>query len=367
VALLWANSGGAASYDALFGAVVPLPGLGPRSVRWLVDDGLMVVFFFVVGLEIRKETHDGSLSSPRRAALPVAAALGGMLAPAALYLSLAGESTVRRGWGVPMATDIAFAVGVLALLGRRVPSELRVLLLAVAVIDDIGSILVIAFFYSAGVSAIGLYVAAAALLAVLGLQRLSVRHPAAYAVPAFLAWAGTYGAGIHPTIAGVLLGLLTPVTRAPMETASPSERLEHALAPYVAYGILPVFALANAGVPLNALGDDASAQHVVAGVAFGLLFGKPLGVIGAALAATRLGIAVLPSSLGVRHLAVLGFVAGIGFTMALFVAELAFTEPSHLVASKIGILGASLAAALLGLSSGRLLLRAPVARSGSAS
>ncbi|HVU05064.1 MAG TPA: Na+/H+ antiporter NhaA [Polyangiaceae bacterium] len=361
IALVWENSPFAWAYDAVFTHAVALPFLGARTVRWLVNDGLMVVFFFVVGLEIRKEAYDGSLSDLRRAALPVVAAVGGMLAPAGAYLLLAGEPAIRRGWGVPMATDIAFAVGVLVLLGRRVPPALRVLLLAVAVIDDIGSIFVIAFFYSSGIAPLGLAVVGASVLAILGLQALSVRRPMAYVVPAFFVWAGTYGAGIHPTIAGVLLGALTPVKKAESEREAPSERLVHALHPWVSFGILPVFALANAGVPLGSVAADPQSVRVLAGVALGLGVGKPLGILVASHLATRLGVAALPWNLGFRHLVVLGLVAGIGFTMALFVADLAFAEPVSLVAAKLGILVASFVAAIVGVVAGRVLLPDPVA------
>ena len=207
-ALLWANSPWAASYVHLWHTPLGLR-IGAftfeHSLEWFVNDGLMVIFFFVVGMEIRREIHHGELSEWRRAALPAAAALGGMVAPAVLYLVLAGRPSTRSGWGVPMATDIAFAVGVLALLGKRVPAALRVLLLALAVIDDLGAILVIAVFYSSGVAVSGLLVAAAGLVGVFAMQRLGVRSAFAYVAPALVVWAGIYSAGIHPTVAGVII------------------------------------------------------------------------------------------------------------------------------------------------------------------
>lgn len=398
-ALAWANSPWGATYTALWHTPVGVR-LGSfsfeRSLEWVVNDGLMVLFFFVVGLEIRREVHCGELSEWRRAALPAAAALGGMLAPAALYLLLAGAPETHSGWGVPMATDIAFAVGILTLLGKRVPPALRVLLLALAVIDDLGAILVIALFYSSGIAWSGLLWALAGLSAIVLLQRLGVRAKLAYVAPALVAWAGTYAAGVHPTIAGVLVGLMTPVRAwlgpagfmdtvrdeierldheplrnlgahhlaghlhhvnvARREALSPAESLIHALHPWVAFGIMPVFALANAGVPLGGETDGAAARSVVLGVATGLVFGKPLGVLMFSWLTLRLGLSKLPTGLTWRHLAVLGSVAGVGFTMALFVAQLAFTDAHLLTGAKLGVIAASFVAAVLALLLGRLLL-----------
>lgn len=214
VALAWANSPWAASYAHLWHAPVGIR-LGAftfeRSLEWFVNDGLMVIFFFVVGMEIRRELHDGELSDWRRAALPAAAALGGMLVPAALYLAFAGAPATRSGWGVPMATDIAFAVGILTLLGKRAPAAMRVLLLALAIIDDLGAIIIIALFYSSGVAVSGLLVAAVGVVGIVAMQRFGVRAKLAYVVPSLVVWAGMYSAGIHPTIAGVIVGLMTPV------------------------------------------------------------------------------------------------------------------------------------------------------------
>ncbi len=368
-----------------------------RDLAWIVNDGLMVIFFFVVGLEIRREIHHGELSELRRAALPVAAAIGGMIAPALIYLAIAGGPTTRSGWGVPMATDIAFAVGVLALLGKRVPAALRVLLLAVAVIDDLGAILVIALFYSEGLQWSGFAVAGAGIAGVFLLQGLGVRSRWAYVPAGVVLWAGVYAAGIHPTIAGVILGLLTPVrawvgvdgliaglqrhvegqrdlrelqghalTEAlaevdhlRREATSPAEGLIETLHPWVAYGIMPIFALANAGVSIAGFSVAGDAARVIPGVALGLLLGKPLGILIVVYLTKWLGWVALPKGLGFRHLLVLGTVAGIGFTMALFVAQLAFVDPALLDAARLGILGASGVAGLLALGLGRFLLAAP--------
>ena len=399
VALAWANSPWATGYFAFWETPLGIR-VGDfafeRSLAWLVNDGLMVIFFFVVGMEIRREIHQGELSEWRRAALPAAAALGGMLAPAAIFVLFAGAPETRSGWGVPMATDIAFAVGVLALLGKRVPAALRVLLLALAVIDDLGAIVVIAIFYSKGISLAGVGIAALGLGGIFLLQWLGVRPKLAYVPPAIVAWAGIYAAGVHPTIAGVLVGLVTPVrawlgregfvasvaselerysarasspasphefaatldlvNHARREAMSPSEGLIEALHPWVAFGIMPVFALANAGVPITFGELDPTSWNVIAGAGVGLLLGKPIGVLLACWLALKLRIGALPAGVGYRQLVVLGVVAGVGFTMALFIAQLAFADPRLLNAGKLGVLGASGAAAVLGLVLGRLLL-----------
>jgi len=408
VALTWANSAFADSYRALWQTPIAVR-LGAldfeRTLDWYVNDGLMVIFFFVVGMEIRREIHHGELSEWRRAALPVVAALGGMLAPAGLYLALAGEPATRSGWGVPMATDIAFAVGVLALLGKRVPAALRVLLLALAVIDDLGAIVVIAIFYSSGVSLSGLLTAALGFGGVLAMQRLGVRAKLAYVVPSVVAWAGVYAAGVHPTIAGVIVGLMTPVrawlgpdgfldgvrqeldrlaqgstlAQASHELAgslrhvgdlrreavSPAESLIEALHPWVAFGIMPVFALANAGVDLSFGTSAPEASRVALAVGAGLVLGKPIGVLLASWLTLRLGLGTLPTGMSLRHVLVLGVVAGIGFTMALFIAQLAFIDPGLLAAAKLGVLVASAVAVVLGLALGRMVLQ-PVVIPGTA-
>lgn len=365
-----------------------------RPLAWWVNDGLMTVFFFMVGLEIRREIAYGELSEWRRAMLPAAAALGGMLAPALIFLAVGPAGEGRNGWGVPMATDIAFAVGVLTLLGRRVPAALRVILLALAVIDDLGAIVVIAVFYSGGISLAGLAVAAAGVALVILLQRLGVRAALAYVPPALVAWAGTYAAGVHPTIAGVAIGMMTPVRAwlgtsgflaslqegvdelqrltgpaeahrvAPVlqrirlawrEALSPAENLIEAFHPWVAFLVMPLFALANSGVPLQGLQLGAEPLRVLAGVVLGLVVGKPLGILAACGLILASGLARLPVGIGWRHLSVLGLVAGIGFTMSLFITQLAYSSEQLLAASKLGILVASSVAAVAGLALGRWL------------
>jgi Na+:H+ antiporter, NhaA family len=360
VALLWANSSFGGSYGALWHAQVGIR-LGSfafeRSLEWIVNDILMAIFFFVIGIEIRKELHDGQLSAWRRAALPVVGALGGMAVPALTYIALAGSPEARGGWGIPMATDIAFALGVLILLGKRVPAALRVLLLALAVIDDLGAILVIAIFYSSGVAFSGLLLAALGLLAIVALRAMGVRSMPIYIVPGAVVWAGVYAAGVHPTIAGVMVGLLTPVRAWPgVESESPADFLLHALHPWVSYAIMPIFALANAGVNLSGLSLSGSGAEVSAAVIVGLLIGKPVGVVACSALALRAKVAVLPDGVGPWHLLVLGVVAGIGFTMSLFLAQLAFTDPALLGAAKLGVLAASALAVIVGLLLGRALL-----------
>ncbi len=372
-----------------------------RPVHFWINDALMALFFFVVGLEIRREMHGGELANLRRAALPTAAAIGGMVAPALLYVLFnRGAGSALKGWGVPMATDIAFAVGVLALLGNRVPPALRVLLLALAIIDDIGSILVIAIFYSSGLRPDGFVIAGAGIVAILLMQRFGVRRAMLYVLPGFVVWAGVLRSGVHPTIAGVVVGILTPaktwigaaglvgVARraaenierglakgdpgqigaedlhaeaerlelARREALSPAERLQLQLHPWVAFGIMPVFALANAGVHVDA--SAFAPGTVTVGIVVGLVLGKPLGIVGVSLLSAKAGLCLLPRGIGFRELVVLGTVAGIGFTMALFVAALAFDSAARLDEAKVAVLGASGLASVIGLASGFALLRA---------
>jgi Na+:H+ antiporter, NhaA family len=395
VALVWANSPWRESYQALWHKPLGLR-LGSlafeRDLHFWINDGLMVVFFFVVGLEIRRELHAGELSELRRAALPAIAALGGMIAPACIYVALNGGTPAVRGWGVPMATDIAFAVGVLALLGKRVPPALRILLLALAVMDDLGAIIVIALFYSSGIRLSGLAVAIAGLALLLAFQKFGVRRAWYYLLPGLVVWAGTYAAGIHPTLAGVVIGLLTPVrpwfgarefadhasataeavrTEEPdrrrlaeqladlklplREAVAPVERLQHALHGWVAFVIMPIFALANAGVSLADARLTGGTVPIFLGVTAGLVLGKPLGIVGLSWIAVRTGVATLPAGVGWAQVLVLGIVAGIGFTMALFIATLALPSGVQLEGAKLGILCASAAAGVLGLVVGRLL------------
>ncbi len=312
--------------------------------------------------------HDGALSDPKVATLPIIAAAGGVIVPALLYLLINTDALTRRGWAIPTATDIAFAVGVLSLAGKAVPPALRMLLLTLAIIDDIAAILVIAWFYSSGIAAAGLLLVAVGVLCVLLLQRLGVRPALAYVLPAALVWLGMLEAGVHPALAGVLLGLLTPATpafgralrRARAEPTAQSEespvvRIEAALHPWVAFLIMPLFALANAGVALAGLDLGAAAPFAVgAGIVAGLVLGKPLGIAGATIAAVRGGFCALPQGVRSSHVGLLGLLGGIGFTMSIFIANLAFEDERLLAAAKFAVLLASTLAAVLGLLLGRL-------------
>ena len=350
VALLWANSPWSASYTDFWHTELTV-GSGEWAIRedlqhW-VNDAVMVLFFFLVGLEIKREVAVGELRSVRAATLPALGALGGMVVPALLYLSLAGGGEAGHGWGIPMATDIAFAVGVLALLGPRVPGGLKVFLLTLAIIDDIGAIAVIAVFYSSGVAAGWLAAAVAALLAVLVVRRVGLSNPLAYLPVGAVAWYCTYRAGVHPTIAGVALGVMTPAS--PVRHRHVLEDLEHRLHPWSSYVVIPVFALANAGVDLGdgALGDALSSR-VAWAVALGLLVGKCVGVSTFSLAGLRARVGVLPRGVRPAHVPGAGALGGIGFTVALFIAALAFDDPALQAEAKIGILAGSVVSAVVG-------------------
>lgn len=365
-----------------------------RDLHFWINDGVMTIFFFVVGLEIRREIYRGELSDLRRAALPLAGAVGGMLVPACIYFSLNRGHASVNGWGIPMATDIAFAVGILTLLGSRVPPALRILLLSIAVIDDVGAILVIALFYSSSLAPLGFLVLGAGFGAILAMQMLGIRSPWAYVAPGAVAWAGAYAAGIHPTLAGVAVGLMTPVRawfspegfieraeasvaairewqgddepatlehlgrldEARREVVSPVGRIEHALHGWVAFGAMPLFALANAGVSLGDTSFAGESMLVLLGVTIGLVLGKPLGIVGMSWLAIRLGVAALPRGTTWPQAWLVGMVAGIGFTMSIFIAQLAFPAGANLETSKVGILIGSGTAALLAYGLGRAIL-----------
>ncbi len=394
LALAWANSPWAESYFHLWEVPVTVgtPAFGlTESLHHWINDGLMAVFFFMVGLEIKREMLVGELSSARQAALPIAAAIGGMVVPAALYALLNAGGPGAGGWGIPMATDIAFALGVLALMGDRVPLTVKVFLAALAIVDDIGAVLVIAIFYTASISWASLGVAAAVLAALLTINRANVRHPAPYALLGIVLWVAFLKSGIHATIAGVLLAMTIPartridqqdfagqvreglggfeqasgpgasvLTNSAQQEAihrivdacegaqSPLMRLEHALHGVVALGIMPVFALANAGVRLGGDVGAALSDSVALGIILGLVVGKPLGIMLASWLAVRSGLAVLPGGASWRLVHGASWLGGIGFTMSLFIAGLAFPGTPLLDASKLGILAASLIAGLTG-------------------
>jgi Na+:H+ antiporter, NhaA family len=401
-AMLWANSPAAPSYTSLWHTPLVL-GFGnfvvSEPLEFWINDGLMTIFFLVVGLEIRREMHEGALADRGAATLPIAAALGGIAIPALIYIAITTGPQLTNGWAIPTATDIAFAVGIVALLGRSIPGSVRVLLLAIAIIDDIAAILIIALFYSAGIQPAGLAIAVAGVALVVAFQRIGLRSALPYILPGTLVWFGMLQAGVHPTIAGVVLGLMTPVRpmhrrEKAVETASraltsldehvrashedlrelapPLRRLREAerellpavtrvqiaLHPWVAYGVMPLFALANAGVSLEQidLGNPA-ALSVAAGVFAALVFGKPFGILAGSWLAVRSGWCRLPMDVSWRAVALVGCLGGIGFTMAIFIARLAFADAELLAAAKVGVIAASSVAAALGLGLGFLLAR----------
>jgi NhaA family Na+:H+ antiporter len=320
-----------------------------HSLLHWINDGLMAVFFLLVGLEIKREVLAGELSSVRRAALPLVAAAGGMAAPALVYLAATWpDGAAMRGWAIPAATDIAFAVGVLALLGNRAPPSLRIFLLALAIIDDLGAIVVIALFYTAQLSMPALVLAACALTALLILNRLGVTRIAPYAVVGTLLWSFVLESGVHATLAGVALGFAIPLRPRDPEVASPLKAMEHGLHPWVSFAILPLFAFANAGIPLDRVGFETLADPVMLGVALGLFLGKQAGVMAVTLAAVRLGIGIFPAGASLRQFYGMAVLTGIGFTMSLFIGTLAFPDAGHDTAIRLGVLGGSLLSAVLG-------------------
>jgi Na+:H+ antiporter, NhaA family len=339
-------------YDALLDTpvVIRIGGLeiDKPLVLW-INDGLMAVFFFLVGLELKREIVEGRLSSLKQAALPVIAAVGGMVVPALIYVALnLGDAAALRGWAIPAATDIAFAVGVLALLGTRVPVALKVLLLALAIIDDLGAILIIALFYTSELSLSVLMVAAAGIAALWYLNHRGVTRTAAYVAIGVVIWVCVLKSGVHATLAGVIVALFIPLRTESAVRPSPLERVEHGLAPWVAFGVIPIFAFANAGVSLRNLPDGGLLGGIPLGIALGLFLGKQAGIMAFVYAAVRFRIAALPSGVTWSQTYGMAVLAGIGFTMSLFIGTLAFSDPTSGAAVRIGVLAGSVTSAMLG-------------------
>ena len=393
-ALLLANSPFAARFDAFLNTYLSLSA-GPFELRetilhW-INDGLMAIFFFLVGLEIKREIRVGELSNMRAALLPILAALGGVLAPALIYSALNFNSPGSVGWGVPMATDIAFALGLLALLGSRIPFGLKIFLTAVAIVDDLIAVMVIAIFYSGGISIAALGIGLGILVVLLLANLFGIRNTPVYGLLGLLVWLAFLQSGVHATIAGVLVALTVPArnridpanfldrargildrfesscleprpmfTDEVQQTAvieleeicedvqAPLQKLEHSLHLPVAFLIMPIFALANAGVALSPANISGGSAMIILGIIAGLVLGKPIGLLGASWLAVRFGIAALPPGVSWRHMVGASLLAGIGFTMSLFIASLGFDEPALLEAAKLGILVASLLAGSLG-------------------
>lgn len=314
-----------------------------------INDGLMAAFFFLVGLEVKREVLRGKLSSFDRASLPVFAAIGGMAVPALIYVFFTwSEPALMNGWAIPAATDIAFALGFLALAGMGAPASIKVFLLAVAIIDDLGAIAIIALFYTADLSLTMLGFAAAGVAVLAALNLAGVKRTAPYIFVGALIWAFVLKSGVHATLAGVVTALMIPMDGRKPEDASPLLRLEHGLHPWVIFFVLPLFAFANAGLSFKDLPASAFASPVTLGVALGLFAGKPLGVLGAAAIAVRLGWARLPDGASWTQLAGVAAFTGVGFTMSLFIGGLAFNDPATLNAVRLGVLTGSLASAAAG-------------------
>lgn len=394
IALFWANSLWADSYFHLWETKVTISigsfGISKDLLHW-INDGLMAVFFFVVGLEIKREVLVGELATPRQAILPIVAAIGGMAFPAAFYWVFNTNGPAQAGWGIPMATDIAFALGVLSLLGKRVPLSLKIFLTAVAIVDDLGAVLVIALFYTSEIVWISLLIGGLFLVALILMNKLGVRSPLVYSLLGLGLWVAFLKSGVHATIAGVLLAMTIPVrTRINTEefmsnadyfldefrkygkpgesvltnkrqraavqaieiaaehAQTPLQRLEHTLHPFVSYFIMPVFALANAGIIMKGNILAVLTQPVTLGVMAGLIFGKQIGVFAASFLAVKFKWADLPSGMTWKRLYGISWLTGIGFTMSLFIASLAFGDSEFLSSAKTGILLASLIAGTVG-------------------
>ena len=351
-ALVWANSPAAASYEGLWQTPMSLhigeQALVSLDLRHWINDALMALFFFVVGIEIKRELIDGELTSARRAALPILAAFGGLLLPALIFLSLNAGGPGMSGWGIPIATDIAFAVGVLALFGSRVPRALKVLLLSIAIVDDIAAIVVIALFYSGDIELLPLGIAGLLLLGVVGLWRIpKFWSDPLLAVLMVGVWIAVFASGVHATIAGVALGLVAPVRGG---DPAPGERLLKTLHPWTGLLVVPLFALANAGLRLDPQTfASALVSPVGLGIAAGLVLGKPIGITAASWLAVRAGIAVLPKGVKWFQIVSIGATAGIGFTVSLFIASLTFTSSETESTAKVGILVGSVIAAMVGV------------------
>jgi NhaA family Na+:H+ antiporter len=312
-----------------------------KPLHLWINDGLMAIFFFLIGLEVRREVREGELASFQRALLPLLAALGGIVVPVAIFVGLnINHPDNMPGWAIPSATDIAFALGVLALLGTRIPTTLKVLLLAIAVIDDLAAIIIIALFYTSSLSTSAMMMAGLCLTTLFIMNRLGIQRPAAYILISFVLWAAVLKSGVHATLAGVAAAFFIPVAH--------TNHMEHALHPWVAFAIMPAFAFANAGVPLDGLSIGHLFTTLSGGIAAGLALGKPLGVFGVIWLAVKSGIAPMPRGLTWRHLFGMSLLCGVGLTMSLFIGTLAFPPGDYLRDVRIGIMGGSFISGILG-------------------
>jgi NhaA family Na+:H+ antiporter len=357
-ALVASNSPLAWLYDGFLDVPVgvrvgPL-GIDKPLLLW-IDDGLMVVFFFLVGLEIKRELLRGELSTIGQAALPALAAVGGMVVPAVIYAAVnTGDPAALKGWAIPTATDIAFSVGVLALLGSRVPASLKIFLLALAIIDDLGAIIIIALFYTEQLSLASLLAAAVGVAVLWGLNARGVSRPAPYVLAGLFIWVCVLKSGVHATLTGVVVALAIPLASDAPGRPSLLEQLEESLHPWVAFAVLPLFAFANAGVSLQGMSLAKLMAPVPLGIALGLVVGKPLGIVGASWLAVKSGLASKPEGASWGQLVGIGMLGGIGFTMSLFIGMLAFPDPANAAQLRLGVLAGSLMSAVAGY----LVLRA---------
>ncbi|MGX1639742.1 MULTISPECIES: Na+/H+ antiporter NhaA [Sphingobacterium] len=316
------------------------------SVLLWINDGLMAVFFLLVGLEIKREIVEGELSSPKKASLPILCAIGGAVVPALIYLSFNAGQETASGWGIPMATDIAFALAVINLLGNRIPSSLKIFLAALAIVDDLIAILVIAFFYSSGIELTYLYYAVAGMVVLILMNKFNVLNPYLYLIPGVFIWYFIHHSGIHATIAGVLVAMTIPTNDTAIE--SPLERLEHALTKPVNFLIIPLFAFANTNITLEKEMLGGLTSGLGLGISLGLLVGKPIGILLTSFLCTKAKLSSLPEGSNWKHIIGVGLLAGIGFTMSIFIAILSFSNPDHVSEAKLSILLTSLLAGVFG-------------------
>jgi Na+:H+ antiporter, NhaA family len=349
LALALANSSAAPSYGAALAYAIGLPPAKLPLSLW-INDGLMALFFLLVGLEIKRELLVGELSSVKRAVLPASAAVGGMVLPALIYAAINWhDSATLRGWAIPAATDIAFALSILATLGKRVPVSLKVFLTALAIIDDLGAIIIIALFYTAKISFPALASAAGGMMLLFAFNRLKIRRLTPYLLVGLFVWCAVMASGIHATLAGIAVALMIPLRGADAaEENSPLHRLEHSLHPWVAYGILPIFALANAGLSFQGLSPAALLSPVPLGIAAGLFFGKQIGVLSGSWLTVKCGWAEWPHSATGTQIYGIALICGIGFTMSLFIGGLAFSSDELQRLVKLGVFSVSVFTAIVG-------------------
>jgi len=331
--------------DTKFGFENDLIHLNYSVLMW-INDGLMAIFFLLVGLEIKREIVEGELSSPKKASLPILCAIGGAIVPAIIYLSINAGLETASGWGIPMATDIAFALAVISLLGKSVPPSLKIFLAALAIVDDLIAILVIAFFYSNGIEITYLMYAGIGMIVLIAMNRFNVQNPYLYLIPGVFIWYFIHHSGIHATIAGVLVAMTIPTNDTDIE--SPLERLEHAIARPVNLFIIPIFAFANTNITFQQEMLHGLTSPIGLGISFGLFFGKPIGILLTSFICTKLKISHLPEGSRWAHIVGVGFLAGIGFTMSIFVSLLSYKDPLFIAEAKLSILLTSIIAGLVG-------------------